>query len=257
MAIERKMTDTLSPRVGKSPAVIKADAAESDRPKLPAWHQLKAKLQERLALWLGPKDPGSESSRSYRYLARQIEADLPATSGGRLMLLSSPAAISTTSEALLMFSHFMRDELGCRILLIDGTFREGGVGAVLGFDGAPGFLDLVYGRAHRPADVIIPTQRQGISVLPAGRVPLDQLQPIQTDRISEIFDAVRASFDYVILQQASIYEDTRYLLFAGKADLVLLLVEEGVTLVEDLDRSMEVFRGHQIPNVRLVLSAPA
>ena len=55
---------------------------------------------------------------------------------------------------------------------------------------------------------------------------------------------------------AVVVADTRYLVAAAKADLILLLVEEGVTPVDELDRCLSVFRGHQISNIRLVLCEP-
>jgi hypothetical protein len=46
------------------------------------------------------------------------------------------------------------------------------------------------------------------------------------------------------------------LVFAAKADLVLVLVEEGVTQLSELDRCLDTFSSHQIAGVRLVLCAP-
>lgn len=245
--------------IGRASTVaVTADKAAAAPKRRLAIPDLKTWWRDRLGRWLGPRS-GSlrRASRSYRYLARQIEADLPHADGAKTILVSSPAPLELSNETFLMFSYFMRDELGCRILLVDGTLREGGVGARLGYSGAPGFLDLVYGNGYRVGELIRPTQRRGISVLPAGRTPRDQLLPIQSGKVSEIIHEAQSDFDYVLFQQASILEDSRYLRCTDGADLVLLLVEEGVTLLDEIDRCRKVFRDHQISNVRLVLSTPS
>ncbi len=194
------------------------------------------------------------ASLSYRYLARQIDSDLPVTEGGRVIIFSSPAAMELSNEAMRMLAYFMCDELGCRILLIDGTFDEEGIGWALGHPAGPGFLDVLYGTDRRVKDVVQPTSHANIWVMPAGRSPAAVLQPIAPGQISEPLAEARAAYDYVIIQQRSICDDSRYLVFAGKADLTLLLVEEGGTPVTDLERCMEVYRNHEITNVRLIMT---
>jgi hypothetical protein len=209
--------------------------------------------KERLAQHRNGKLP---ASRSYRYLARQISEELPCDEGGRTIVVSSLGPLELSNETLLMFAYFMRDELDCSILIVDGTFREGGVGTRLGHSGAPGFLDLVYGNERWLGELVRPTPRRGIFALPVGRAPPLPVLPIQDENIAALFSEARRSFDYVLVQQTSILEDTRYLLCTNSADLILLLIDEGVTPVEELERCKKVFRDYQISNVRLVLSTP-
>jgi Mrp family chromosome partitioning ATPase len=206
-----------------------------------------------IARWTGADD--RSASRSYRYLARQIAADFPYREGGRTILISSPGPLELISNTLLMFACYTREELGCRLLLVDGTFREDGVGAVLGHADAPGFRELLYGTEYRLADLICATERPGISLLPAGRPPRQALLSTEIARASSIFSEARRSFDYVLLQEASILTDSRYLSFTGFADLLLLVVEEGATSLGELDRCEKLLRDHQIANARLILAA--
>jgi septum formation inhibitor-activating ATPase MinD len=134
---------------------------------------------------------------------------------------------------------------------MDGTFSDGGAGAVLGFADAPGLADLVYGDNQMLADLVQPTSWDNVSILPAGRH--NCYSPIDLVRVVSLYQQSRNQFDCILIQQGAIVEDTRYLPFAAKADLVLLMADEGVTLVNDLDRCREMFRNHQISNVRLVL----
>jgi Mrp family chromosome partitioning ATPase len=240
-----------------STVTIDADKPTAASKRLSAIPHVSTWWRDRLERWLRPRSRGlRRASRSYRYLARQIEADLPYADRARTILVSSPAPLDLSNATLLMFAYFMRDELGCRILLVDGTLREGGVGARLGFGGTPGFLDLLYGNRSSVRELIRLTQRRGISVLPAGRTPTDQLLPIHSSKVCEILREAQTDFDYVLFQQASILDDSRYLRCTEGADLILLLIEEGVTLMDELDRCKKVFRDHQISNVQLMLSTP-
>ena len=214
------------------------------------------RLRDAVSRWLNPPTPQGFASASYRFLARHIQADLPFADGGRVILLSSATSMDLSGESLLMLSFFLRDELGCRILLLDGTLREGGVGAVLGHEDAPGFLDLIYGTELSLDAVVQKTNREHISVLPAGRIPAAPLTPTQASRIAELLKQARASFDYILIQQGPIFQDSRYLLLTSEADLILLLVEESETPLSELERCVGVFRDHQVGNVRIVLAAP-
>ena len=213
-------------------------------------------LQDRLAGLAQLRRPPVSAALSYRYLARQIAVDLPRADRGRTVLLSAVVGPASNNEAMLMFSHALAEELDCRVLLIDGTFGEWGISAVLGHAGAPGLVDLVHDGDRGAGDLIQTTSRRNISVLPAGRTGIERPLPIRTGQVAALLEQAGQGFDYVLVQQGAITADTRYLPFAAKSDLVLLLAEEGVTLVGELDRSLDVFRGHQISSVRLMLCTP-
>lgn len=196
------------------------------------------------------------ASKSYRYLARQIEADLPAGERSRCIAVGSPASMRMNTESLLMFAYFLQDELGCRVLLVDGTFSAEGVGAALGHSDAPGFLDLLYNGNYALDKAILPTSRRNISLLPAGRPPKDGFLPLRAEHIDPLLGALRERFDYVLIQQGSLLKDTRHLVLAGATDLALLLVEEGVTRVSEMEDCQTLLRDYQIANYRFVISRP-
>ena len=60
-------------------------------------------------------------------------------------------------------------------------------------------------------------------------------------------------FDFILIQQGSITLDTRYLMFAQLADLVLLCCEEGATLVSEFEACQEIFREYEVENVGVIL----
>jgi len=157
---------------------------------------------------------------------------------------------------MLMLSFFIADELGRRVLMVDATLRQSGVGATLGHQDAPGMLDVMYGSDCRLKDLIVSTVRRNISLIPGGRLPLNPRLVLRADRIADFFAEARREFDYVLVQQTAISDDTRYLDFVGEADLTLILVAEGSTLVDELGKCTTVFRDHDVSNVRVVMTTP-
>ncbi len=155
-----------------------------------------------------------------------------------------------------MFAYFLATELGRRVLLVDGTFGESGVGSALGHAGAPGLLDVVCHAKFPLAQLVQPTARENVFLLPAGRSAMTQALPIEASRIAAFYAEAGEQYDYIILQQGAIFDESRYLQFTQCADMVLVFVDEGLTPVEVLDRCAAVFRDHQVNNVRLVVTVP-
>lgn len=229
------------------------DLAGDDRP----WHRLS--VLDRLGVaWrrLVGRQAASTAARSYGFLARQLAVDLPRTGQGAVLLLSAAVPSASSNEAVLLLANALRAELSSRVLLLDGTFGDQGVGAHLGFSQVPGVLDLVRGENGTLAKLVQPTQHPGVAVLPAGLIPVGSTATVRPAAVVELYREASGQFDHILVQQRAIFEDARYLPFASWADLVLLLVEEGVTLVEEVDRALKVFRDHQIGQVRLMLCEP-
>jgi hypothetical protein len=189
----------------------------------------------------------------YRSLARQLLADFPCADGGRTIIVSSVDALP--AETLLTMCYFMRDELGSRILLVDGTGRADGLSSRLGLARLPGFLDLIHSDDKHLTDLVLPTARPGISVLPAGRPPGEGPVALRRADVERFFTDARRAFDYVVVQQPAILEDRGFLRFAASADAVLLIVEEGRTGLDDLARCRALLEEYQVENVRVVLCA--
>lgn len=209
---------------------------------------------EKLMKLIGPKGP---ASRSYRYLARKIEEDLPGRSKGRTLIFTSPGSADLVSDTLMMFSYFLQDELDCNVLIIDGTFRKDGLSKRLMHEESAGLMDLVYGNGTLATDDLIkPTDKNNIFLLPLGNTPKTRFSSPNPEKLKSLLRQFESRFDYVLIQQGSILRDTRYLLFTALADRIFLLVEEGETLVSELEECQRLFREYRLSNVRLIMSRP-
>lgn len=203
---------------------------------------------------IAPKDP---ASRSYRYLARKIEEELSGSHAGRTLIFTSPCTAGLVADTLMMFSYFLQDELDCNVLVIDGTFRYDGLSERFMHKGSPGLMDLLYGNNElNPADLIRPTDKKNIFLLPSGSAPKARFPSLRSEKIKSLIRQLEGQFKYILIQQGSILKDTRYLLFTSLVDRIFLLVEEGETLVSELEECQRLFREYKLSNVRLVMSRP-
>lgn len=196
-------------------------------------------------------------SRAYRYLARRIaggRTDSGSADSGSAMtvLFSALCPQPLSNDSLLMLCAMMQDELGGRLLVIDATLATDGIGAALGAAGRPGLSEA---RADHVWDVLemlhLPTARP-LFVLGAGCRP----GAARPDDMAGILPFLAQRFDHIVIQQRAITADTRYLAMASRADMVLVLAEEGGTRMASLTQARAAFRTHGIDNVGLVLAVP-
>lgn len=201
--------------------------------------------------------PRKPASRSYRYLARQLESDLPVREGGHVIVLSGACAAPVTVETALMLATALTDELNCTVLLIDEGLNEGGLAERLGLGQLSGWRDLMEHPDRAAIHQVVHCGHPGLALLPAGQAGSERRPPASAERIGALLHGLRDSFDYILLVQGPVTADSRHLVPALLAELVLLLVEENETRFEALDACRQVFRDRGVEDVRLLLSSPA
>ncbi|MFK8049358.1 MAG: hypothetical protein AB8B81_13105 [Halioglobus sp.] len=195
------------------------------------------------------------ASRYYRYLARQVAMDVGGIDGGKAIVFSAATDMDTSSEVLLMFSHFLQDELSSSVLIIDATFRNSGLSQLLGLGDREGIVDILSGDSlHTDFESITHSLKGRMSFIASGPVKRSQVPYATEEQVNSLLEVFRSQYDYVILQQDNLKLDTRYLPYAKAADLVLLHLEERSTAIASFDEIKDVLMSHQIRNVKYILS---
>jgi hypothetical protein len=194
------------------------------------------------------------ASKSYRFLARQLAADVAPMQGTAKIVFSSVGELALGSEVLLMLAHFLQDEYDCNVLLMDGTFRKGGISDRLSVDGPLGFANFICGEHWKANPLITATVNKNIYLMPSGVMPPRPNQRLTTELIAARLKTASRGFRYVFVQQGCILDDSRYIGFNQLADVVLLHAEERQTKLEQVEACRRVYDDHLIRNVRLVLS---
>jgi hypothetical protein len=193
------------------------------------------------------------AARSYRNLARQLLAEFRDQTKGVRITICSVGLQPSSSEAMLLISHFLHDESGGKILLVDDTHAGDTVGARLELGAGPGMLDLFEGLDKPATDLVRPTQQHGVFVLPMGHTPVEWLSPAQLRKVPELLDALTDHYAFVLVQQSAILDDRRHRYFAKGSDLSLLLVQDGASSVDEVSLYRHAMGDAEVEAVHVVL----
>ena len=213
--------------------------------------KLAKRLSQRVQAFLPQK---KLASKTYRFLARQIVSDLAGIESTPKIVFSSTGDLDLNSEILLMLAYFLQDEYGCNVLLIDGTFRKGGISDRLGINNPVGFMDYLCGEHWKPNPLITGTANKNIFVMPAGSTPFLGPQFLERGLLESRLQTAARGFRYLFLQQDCILNDSRYLGLNQVCDLVLLHAVERETRLQELEECQKLYEDQMIHNVRLILS---
>lgn len=86
---------------------------------------------------------------------------------------------------------------GVRVALVDADLRHPSIAGYLGLNGALGLVDVLIGAAELD-DVLQPVGEQGLVVLPAGMVPPNPNDLLQSQAMLDLLDELKSRFDTVI-----------------------------------------------------------
>jgi MinD-like ATPase involved in chromosome partitioning or flagellar assembly len=155
-----------------------------------------------------------------------------------------------------MLAFCLQSELETKVLIVDARLKlpfEGVTGR-LGFQNAPGFADVLRVGFKGSNGLIRATPIANVSFLPAGLTWQGSPAVIDRPRLSELFDALRNEFDFVLVQLGSVLADTRTLITAEEANTVFIVAEENRTYLKSLDECFRVLVNHGVRDVRTVVT---
>jgi protein-tyrosine kinase len=224
---------TPAPIAAPAPAPVRAPASVAPR----YGNQAKPKAhidRERLRAsnYIDPDGPVTGLSEEFRIVKRQL---LLAARGGKgveaveqgeriLICSANPNEGKTFSAVNLALS--MASEKDNRVLLVDADFAKPSVLSRLGIEGDLGLMDALADPAIDVEDLVIETDVDGLSVLPAGK---------QTNQDTEYLAAARTA---AVLNQLTEHDPARIIIFdsppalaASPASVLALHVGQAVMVV--------------------------
>lgn len=206
------------------------------------------------ALWRRSRDGRSELA-SYRRIAMQLHYDLPRQEATRAVVVAPPVPAPSSAHAAAVLACCLAEELQKPVLLVDACPGAPEVSAAFGAEDQRGLLDLLGDPAPPLRDVVTPTTREQLWLLPVGR---QTGRPVAAtpDRIALVLEAVARTFDFAVFAGGSILQNSLSIALAPRVGSVLLLAIEGETRVEDLDTASTALAFCKAAKVGLVLGTP-
>ncbi len=182
-------------------------------------------------------EPGNSSVEAYRDLrtnlrflglnrdVRVIQVTSPTDSGGKT---------STAANLSVVLA-----QAGNRVALVDANLRMPKVHEVLALPQAPGFTDMLLGKAASEAvnDVIVDDVNT-LSAYTSGLVPTNPSELLSGQRTQQLIKELGAKYDYVIVDSASVLAVSDAVELSGSVDALLLVVQAGRTTREQLAEAL-------------------
>lgn len=222
--VERANT---APAVGL--AVVEEPQArefETIEPVLPA--------SARLVAYTDKSSPGAEAFRLLAVRLRHIRKDRQL----KKVLITSTVPQEGKSLTSTNLAAALSAGGAQKVLLLEGDIRRPSLTQLFQLADRPGLCDWLEGRSSIEKSVYRIAGPE-FCILPCGRVPEHHVDLIQSAKIAELLEEVKALFDWIIIDSPPILPLADTSVLAKLADGILLVTRRGVTEKKQLERGLE------------------
>ncbi|MGB6632068.1 MAG: CpsD/CapB family tyrosine-protein kinase [Terriglobales bacterium] len=125
-------------------------------------------------------------------------------------------------------------------VLIDGDLRRPELGSRFGFSRSlPGLSEVLRGEREL-SEVVYKIEGSGLYFIPAGVIPENPIELMQSGRLTQLLQQLGAFFDWIVIDTPPVRPLADTPLWMKLADGVLLVTREGVCEKKQLERAVEV-----------------
>jgi tyrosine-protein kinase Etk/Wzc len=194
------------------------------------------------------KDTVVESYRALRTNLQFASVDKPL----RSMLISSPGPMEgkTLTVANLGISFAEMDK---RTIIVDADLRRPRQHKLFGVGKEPGLTDYLVGTASLE-DVILPTEVDHLSLIPAGRGSPSSAELLGSNRMSDLIRKLIEEHDMALFDSPPLIPVTDAALMASRMDGVLLVVKYGTTHKDAAHHALEILGKVGAPTIGAILN---
>lgn len=182
---------------------------------------MKTRIDPRLVSLTAPHTFAAERYQGLRLRLEQLRAEKHL----RAVAISSPGSGDGKTLTSINLAGVLARESDARILLIDADLRRSSVSTQLGLDpAAPGLADLIVSSGKTLAQLVRRPDACGFDVLQAGSSSRSVHKLFRDERLRQILDEARATYDFVLLDTPPLVPVFDAALLARLVDGVILVV---------------------------------
>jgi capsular exopolysaccharide synthesis family protein len=141
-----------------------------------------------------------------------------------------------------------------RVLLVEADMRRSNLESKLDLNGQGGLSSLIPAGPSSAVPVKSPSLPT-LSVLPAGPRPSNPAELLGSQRMAELVQEWRSSYDFIILDTPPALSVTDAVVVSAHCDAVILVVRSGVTTKQSLIRVRDLFMRSRKRIAGVVLNA--
>ncbi|MEZ6063083.1 MAG: AAA family ATPase [Planctomycetaceae bacterium] len=180
------------------------------------------------------------------YLTRHIDPSRPAS----VLITSASANEGKTTVSCQLAASLART--GKRVVLVDCDFRRPSAHLMMDGREGPGISEYLRGEVAL-ADVCQATQANGLTFVAAGRVDALTLQKLSFDGGRSLIDALKAEFDFVIIDTSPLLFVAEPSMLSQNADIVLMSTRKDYSRIPYVMQSRDSLRSLQVPLLGAVM----
>ncbi len=173
-----------------------------------------------------PRSPAAEAFRTLRTNLMLSGLEKPLST----LLVTSPAPEEGKSTTLANLAVTMAQG-GRKTILVDCDLRHPHQHELFGAAGEPGLSDMILDKLDAPP--LVATGTEGLSLLPAGRLPPNPADLLGSRQMDHIIAGLKSQADIVLFDAPPVIAVTDAALLASKLDGALLVVSAGRTRRDD------------------------
>lgn len=167
------------------------------------------------------RDPFGHQAEAYRRLRTNLRFLAFSGAGRSLVVTSSlPGEGKTTTAVNLAIA---MAEADARVLLIDADLRRPSVAGLLGMEGSVGLTTVLIGEVEA-ADVVQRWGAGSLDVLPAGQIPPNPSELLDSPAMATLLRDLRSHYDVILLDSAPLLPVTDGAVLSRMTDGALVVV---------------------------------
>lgn len=206
---------------------------------------------------IDPDGPVTTLLEEFRIVKRELLGDAreSGTANARRILVCSPHPGEGKTYCAINLAISMAAERDIEVLLVDADFAKPSIPGLFGLETSAGLMDCLSDPSLKPESLVIPTDIQGLSVMPAGNRTTRDAEYLASSRTSEVLHRLTQGapnriviFDTPPALAASPAAD-----LAGHVGQALLVVRADVTGQNALEDACQLLSA--CPDIKLLLNA--
>jgi capsular exopolysaccharide synthesis family protein len=195
--------------------------------------------------------PGSSFAESFRSVRTAIkyyikENEKPVIAVSSTISSEGKTFVSINLAAIIAM-------LGKKVLLVGLDLRKPRIDKVFRFDTSPGMSTYLCGNCSYE-EVIKSTQISNLFYAPAGPVPPNPAELIETEEMKKFIDTAKNEFDYIIIDTPPIAIVTDTLLLAPYVDLNLFIVRQRYSSRNTLDLIEQLNKDGKLKHLAIIIN---
>lgn len=143
-----------------------------------------------------------------------------------------------------------------KVLLIETDIRVPKATNYLKVENVTGITNFIGNPSLTPEDVTTKLEdNEYLDVIPSGTIPPNPSELLMSDRVGELFKAVKSKYDYIIVDTAAVGLVTDTLLISNHADMFIYVVRANYIDKRQLHVAQSMYSEKRLPNMAILLNS--